>query len=288
MLHVQPLDEQDLDAALRLSTQAGWNQLRADWQRMLRLWPQSCLAGWSDGQLVATATLASYGASVGWIGMVLVDAGCRGRGFGGAILDAVIELAQTQGVRSIGLDATDAGRPVYLKRGFQDVIGIQRWISGSRPGHELSAGPAAACAADAVDWAELAAWDAEACGVDRSALWRQLAGESEAHVAMSRQGKTLSAFALARPGRHAAFIGPLAARTPESAAVVLNELMRKSPPQTAFMVDVPSGSALEPFLLQSGFQVQRRLMRMVRGADAGSRMPLAGHEVWTGAGLELG
>ncbi|HZK80536.1 MAG TPA: GNAT family N-acetyltransferase, partial [Humisphaera sp.] len=127
-MKIDRLTEHDLPAALRLSTQAGWNQLEADWRRLITLWPQGCFAGRKDGKLIATATLATYGQSLGWIGMVLVDERHRGHGFGGALLAAALLAAKELGVQTVGLDATDLGWPVYLRRGFRDVGGIDRWV----------------------------------------------------------------------------------------------------------------------------------------------------------------
>ena len=134
MLTIDSLTESDLPAALRLSTQAGWNQLEADWRRLLSLWPNGCFAGRVDGRLIATSTLATYGTALGWVGMVLVDEAHRGKGYGGVILDATLRAAHNAGVQTIGLDATDLGRPVYLKRGFRDIAGIDRWVVAPSPG----------------------------------------------------------------------------------------------------------------------------------------------------------
>jgi len=51
-LRIQPLRSDDLPQALRLSTQAGWNQLIPDWQRRIDLWPGQCLGGWIDDSLI--------------------------------------------------------------------------------------------------------------------------------------------------------------------------------------------------------------------------------------------
>src|SRR5687768_3853716 len=61
MFRIDALTLTDLPGALRLSAQAGWNQIDADWRRLVDLWPATCLAGRDDdGQLIATATLAVY------------------------------------------------------------------------------------------------------------------------------------------------------------------------------------------------------------------------------------
>src|SRR5690606_10280179 len=70
MVEPRLLTESDVNAALHLSTQAKWNQVDADWRRLLRLWPDSCFGLWQDESLIATATLARFG-EIGWVGMLL-------------------------------------------------------------------------------------------------------------------------------------------------------------------------------------------------------------------------
>src|SRR5437660_1609204 len=103
MLLIDPLNEGDIPDAVRLSTQAGWNQIDADWRRLLAVWPGYCFAGRMNGRLVATVTLATYGAAVGWVGMLLVDEEHRGRGYGIAMLDAALAAADAAAVATVGL-----------------------------------------------------------------------------------------------------------------------------------------------------------------------------------------
>src|SRR5262245_252556 len=93
-----PLTRADLDVAVALSTEAGWNQTAADWGRLLDLAPGGCLAGRRvDGRLVATATAVAYPPGTSWIGMVLVARAQRRRGIGTAMLGRALELARVQG-----------------------------------------------------------------------------------------------------------------------------------------------------------------------------------------------
>ena len=68
----------DLDGALALSAEAGWNQVAADWRLMLRL--GSGFAVRDDGRVVATALALPYPPAFGWVSMVLVHAPYRRRG----------------------------------------------------------------------------------------------------------------------------------------------------------------------------------------------------------------
>lgn len=101
-----PLRHDDLDAALGLSRQAGWNQTEGDWRRLLELHPDSCFAWREDGILAGTGTLAIYGGEVAWIGMVIVGRTFRGRGIGKKMLDELVRTGKQRGCRIIGLDAT--------------------------------------------------------------------------------------------------------------------------------------------------------------------------------------
>ena len=271
MLVIDLLRESDLAAALRLSTQAGWNQIDADWRRLLTLWPDTCLAGRAGDQLVATATLATYG-DVGWVGMVLVDESCRRRGYGGQMLDAALDLGRARGVRRFGLDATDAGRPVYLRRGFVDAVRIDRWEQAASPPTE----PPADNRCGRFEHADL---DLRASGVDRSRLLAHLAAEPGVRAVTAGQ----DAFAFVRPGRTFDHVGPVVASSEQTAEAIVAAAVA---PGRAAIIDVPRGR-LASFLPRHGFEVARRLVRM-QTAAADPTPLLAGPNVFAAFGFELG
>jgi GNAT superfamily N-acetyltransferase len=246
----------DLDAALRLSTQAGWNQLAADWVRLLDLSPDGCLAGRQDGTLVATATVASFGRTAQWIGMVLVDESLRGRGLGASMFSRVIEAARALGGDAVGLDATDLGRPVYLKQGFADVAPIDRWSGVLR-----EAGPADGLEmVDRSTFDDIAAIDRAACGADRSGLLLHLMHEPGV-FGVSARG---AGFAFLRPGRTFGHVGPVVAADDAVCSRLLGRLARLSEgaPVLLDAFRTPASSAL---LERHGLAVQRRLTRMTFG-----------------------
>jgi len=244
-LGVDALRPDDLPAALALSTQAGWNQTPEDWRRVLELSPEGCFAGRLDGRLVATATSAAPAPGVQWIGMVLVDRELRGRGFGTVLLERA--LAHGRRAEVVGLDATDLGRPLYLKMGFQDVAPIDRWS-----GALAADGPSLSCPLDRV--LEL---DRAALGVDRSALLRHLASEPGVNLLASDDG-----YAVLRPGRTAAHLGPIVAAEPAPLLRAAGRLLRGAP----LIVDVPRRPDLEAVFAAHGLTVARRLVRMTWGA----------------------
>jgi GNAT superfamily N-acetyltransferase len=253
---VRPLRSQDLPDALRLSTQAGWNQVASDWVRILDLAPEGCLAGWLDGTLVATATVASFAKTAQWIGMVLVDESLRGRGFGSTMFTRIIELGRSFGGDAVGLDATHLGRPVYLKQGFVDVAPIDRWSGVLR-----SLGPADGLElVDRSTFDGVVALDRAACGADRSEFLLHLMNEPDV-VGVTAPG---SGFGFLRPGRTRAHVGPLVASDDDVCSRLLSRLgtLSEGSPVLLDSLRTPPTSAL---LERHGLEVARQLTRMTLG-----------------------
>ena len=121
----------DLEAALELSTGAGWNQTADDWRMLFRLAPAGCFAADADGRIVGSAIGIDYG-SYGWIAMMLVEPAYRGRGVGGALLEAAMGAIRAE--LPIRLDATPLGRPLYQRHGFEDEATLTRYALTAPPG----------------------------------------------------------------------------------------------------------------------------------------------------------
>src|SRR2546430_8621883 len=117
----------DLAAATELSVAAGWNQTPEDWQMLIGLEPHNCLAIEADDRLVSTTTLLCYSQRLAWIGMVLTSANYRGRGFARRLLAAALDGADALGIETVKLDATEQGRPLYERVGFQAEQAVERW-----------------------------------------------------------------------------------------------------------------------------------------------------------------
>src|SRR3954447_22763141 len=102
----------DIATGVRLKGQAGWNQLESDWRRLLDLQPDGCFVAEIDGAAVGTVTTCRFG-PVAWVAMMLVGEAFRGRGIGRDLMLRALAELDGQGVRSVRLDATPLGRPLY-------------------------------------------------------------------------------------------------------------------------------------------------------------------------------
>lgn len=299
------LTDADVPAAMDLVRQAGWNQVPADWHRLLELEPAGCFGGYVGSELVATATLLTYdgidrvpaepnphndgpaATDVGWVGMVLVDKNHRRNGYGGTIVNRVLEAAADRDV-ALGLDATDAGRPLYRRRGFVDVCPIERWAGTPTTDRVLresdGSGDSMTFEIDSTTIDAVCTFDRQACGVDRGDLLRQLLDLSDVFGVGTRDADGIRGYAVARPGREFGQVGPIVASRPDHVGPLLVRATEKLA-QDAVLVDLLAVDAVDAVLECLGLECQRRLTRMT--APEPKRL-LVGPDVVAAAGFEFG
>ncbi len=265
----------DLAAATELSAAAGWNQTPEDWQMLIWLEPQNCLAIEADGRLVATTTLLCYSQRLAWIGMVLTSASYRGRGFARRLLVAALDRADSLGVETVKLDATDDGKPIYEKFGFMAEQAVERWSRpASAPPQPLELRISRSSYGLSPHLREL---DVQAFGSDRSNILQPLAQRSTLELASN-------AFLFARPGRITRYLGPCIAHDPAAAREIIITVLKASR-HTSWSWDLlPANKEAVAVALELGFTRQRCLTRMARGKALRGRDEM----VFASAGFELG
>jgi ribosomal protein S18 acetylase RimI-like enzyme len=304
-----PLAEAGSEELLALSVSAGWNQTAADWALMLaRGW------GWGlrdqAGALVASTLVLPYaphavpagkppGVPFAWISMVLVLPSVRERGLATRLLRVALEDLRSRGLAAV-LDATPAGRAVYLKQGFADGWGFVRWRRAEAAA-PTSGVPAIAPGVRPLresDWPAITALDAPAFGADRLALLQALASRwpavawvveaAQEQAGVSKLSSTpsgkLAGYLLGREGRTAAQIGPLVA-IDARAALALVQAAVAAAPGVPLVLDLRDGwPGAEAWLRANGFKPERPFTRMTRGlagppGDAGHVALVAGPEL---------
>jgi GNAT superfamily N-acetyltransferase len=270
---VRRLEMADIPQALALSQAAGWNHMANDWRLALELEPDGCFAMTCDDTLVATATSICYGVGLAWIGMVLTHLEYRRRGFARVLLMNLLEYLDGRGLRTVKLDATELGAPLYRELGFVDECVIERW---ARPPQSASSQSASRSAA-IDDFALPTALDEEAFGADRGRLLRRLAAIESA--SLGSRG-----FAMGRPGANAAYFGPSVTRSRDAARELVEWFLARHPNESVFWDILPENSTVADLATELGFGAARRLTRMVRGYQIRQNTSL----VCAGAGFEFG
>jgi ribosomal protein S18 acetylase RimI-like enzyme len=268
----------DLDLAMSLKDQAGWNQTEADWRRFLDMEPDGCFVAEWDGRAVGTTVTCVLG-SVAWIAMVLVDADWRGRGIGKTLMSHALDFLDKRGIPSVRLDATALGKPLYEKLGFVLEYELARY-EGVPQGTTSSA---VVEKADPQDWPQLFQWDREITSADRSKLLARLFSERPEEVRVFRSGKQVVGFLAGRPGTRAWQIGPCLAAH-EAGVMLLANAAHRHAGEPVF-IDIPvQNEAAIATARELGLNVQRQLVRMCRGRPADERTD----HIWASSGPELG
>ncbi len=278
------LGEQHLAGAMELSRAANWNQNESDWRMLLRLGRGFGLSA-SDGSLVASIVVLSYGDAFAWMSMVLVSPQHRRLGYASRMLRRAIAYLQSQGLTAV-LDATPAGHEVYVQEGLRDCWGFQRYsLLEARPvsgWHDVSGLQLRRLVES--DWPQILALDLPAFGASREALLRALAARLPEAALVAERGENICGYLLGRDGREARQLGPLvAADLPAAQALLAHALERVPAPLYLDIVD--RHADLRSWALMQGFSVQRPFTRMVHGAE---RAPGDNETVMLVAGPELG
>lgn len=228
-----------LDGAVALSRAASWPHRREDWAMVLGLGRGFVVL---DGdRVVATTLLTSHGAARA-VNMVIVDEALRGKGIGRRLMDLALAAA---GEHDCRLCATAEGLPLYRKLGF---VEIGRVFQHGGPAPAVAA-PAGIEAASADDLAAIVALDREATGMDRSAMFAEIAAVGT--FAVLRDGGRVRAFSVIRPFGRGEVIGPVVAPTLDEAERLVTHFVAMR--TGAYVrVDTTDVSGLSPRLVAMG------------------------------------
>lgn len=259
-LGVRLMREEDIGLGLTLCRLAGWNQIEDDWRRLLTLSPDGVFAAEYRGQACGTASATSYGTRAAWIGMVLVHPSFRRRNIGSTLMERCIEYLKAKHLETIRIDATDQGRPVYLKLGFEDERPIYRYAA---PKPDQAPAAPAQKGIDEGLWPAITECDQVAFGADRLALLKLLNAQGGAAVIRASSG--IKGYGFARRGFHASYIGPIVAVDAAAARDVILTLLAALPDGEVCWDILPDNVSAKDLATSLGFTVHRRLTRMYLG-----------------------
>ena len=290
----------DIPLGLRLARQTGWNQIEADWRRFLAMQPDGCFVGELDATPVATTAAFIFG-PVAWIAMVLVEADSRRKGVATTLLKHALDFLDRQGVKTVRLDATAAGQPVYEKLGFVPEYPLTRYqgiipggiakASGLDDGSTLITGNHRQAPTTPLDDAtlissrlrEIASFDYRMTATPREKMLARLFKESPEITRVLYRESQLEGYITGRRGANATLIGPCIATT-YAGPTLLSDGLRRCRGQPVFL-DIPRDNtpAIE-IAEKHGLSVQRHFMRMCRGERIADHV----EAIWASSGPEKG
>lgn len=207
--------EADLPECCDLAESRGWWREEHKWRLLFDV---GTVYGIRDGgRLIATTILTRYGRTAAAISMVLVAADQERRGLGRRLMERA--LADAAG-RTVFLNATGYGRPLYERLGFAPVgttythVGV---LEGVEP-------PDRTRPATAADLGAIEALDAQVTGCDRQRLLRRLPAFASG-LRVAERGGAITGYAGLWDNQGTAMVGPVVAADEDQARELIADLV---------------------------------------------------------------
>ena len=266
MVKIRPLIIEDITEAIQLSRAERWNQTEKDWELLIQNPENVCLAAELNGKLIGTSTAINYNNVIAWIGMVLVNREYRGRGVSKLLLTELFR--QLKLIRSIKLDATPAGQPVYQKFGFKDEYILHRMTANSISTKAISnESRNLPERIQPKDFSEVIKFDTQIFGANRKQLIEFLIKNNPENSWLMRREEKIIGVVLGRKGSRFYQIGPVLAANEEDARILIAKVIRSLLGQP-LVVDVPADKKeLTEWLKGIGFQSKRPFIRMYQNKN---------------------
>ena len=258
---LRPLHLSDIDGAMELSSAEGWNQTKNDWKFLIESPGNICMAAECDNKIIGTTTAINYSNQVAWIGMVLVDKEYRGHGFSKMLLRNV--FAKLEFCKSLKLDATPEGRPVYKKFNFKDQYNIVRMVGvvvKDLPYVEDSG--VLIETMNGNDLSEIIALDELAFGANRSVLIEFLIREFPGKGWVLKRNDRIVGIVLGRDGNKYHQVGPVVASRTTDAKILISKALTMMKNQSVVVDVLCDKEELIDWLSSLGFISQRQFIRM--------------------------
>jgi len=255
----------DIDPAVSAILADDWGDRRAWFEFTVRNDACHSIVAEVDGEVVGTG-VATVNGPVAWVGTIWVSRNHRRRGLGSALTDAVVDIATDQGAKTLLLVATDRGRPLYERSGFE----VQTWYrTFEAPG--LDGGDAAVStgirAFRRADIEAIAALDRVATGEDRRVVLDELATPGGTRVLETRVleagGGRLGGFVIRAPWGGGATVAP---RLDDALSIVDARRRATTPDKRVRCGVVLENEAGAEALERAGWTEAWRAPRLIRGA----------------------
>ena len=257
--------EGDIPAGLSLCRTAGWNQTKEDWKLFLHLSPEGCcVAVDDDGEVRGTVATVRYKDHFSWIGMVLVDPAMQRQGIGIQLLRESLQILSEED--TVKLDATPAGRHIYIQLDFVDEYALSRMEIERVSGQDLDASGARPIKNQ--DMPRLLEFDRRVFGADRAAVIDSVRTRASWLSFISEDSSGIHGYCFGRYGHSFTHIGPVIARDVASARRVCSAALINSGDRPVVIDALPRNAEWMEWLNSIGFKEQRPFIRMYRGSNA--------------------
>lgn len=206
MISFRIMERRDIPEGLRLCRSANWNQLQRDWEIFLTYGPGDCRVAIHENKVAGTVTAIRYDHFFSWIGMVLVDPSLQRKGIGSGLLHEALTLLKED--ETVKLDATPAGREVYLQLQFKDEYRLSR-MSAEIIAEKIPASVARPMLKN--DLPAITVYDSAIFGAGRQSLLEWFFEGAPQYAFIISNEKGIQGYCLGRKGQNFAQVGPVVA-----------------------------------------------------------------------------
>jgi predicted N-acetyltransferase YhbS len=256
-LTLRPMTGPDIGTATALSREQAWPHREEDWALFLEA--GEGIVAEQAGRVLGTVMAWRYGEDFATVGMVIVASDVQGQGLGRKLMEAMLDRLAG---RTVVLNATAAGLPLYEKLGFVET-GVIHQHQAIAPGVAVAEGISGG-RVRTMNRSDDGLGDlySRASGLDRTALFETLAANAHT-VVLTRDHQTVGFAQVRRFGR-GWLVGPVVAPDPGGAkALILHGLRTHA--GTFCRLDVTGDSGLSEWLEEIGLPRVDSVKTMVRG-----------------------
>jgi GNAT superfamily N-acetyltransferase len=202
---MRTLGKEDIDFAVSLTIEEGWNYTPAEIGLMLDLDPEGSFV-YEENEPLGMATCVTYGRT-GVLGHLIVTKKGRGRKIGHSLVEAAIDYMEGKGVESILVFATEEAVKLYQSHGFA-LRGVTSCMH-SRLDSTFHRNPSEECAQlERSDLPVVIDIDHRLFGDDRSRLIQLLYEESPEGAFKIERAGNIEGFIFGRPDHVGYNLGP--------------------------------------------------------------------------------
>lgn len=259
-IHFRLLSEMDLSFCDRLIQQAGWNQNKNDWIRMINLDPEGCFVVERESNKVATIVFTRFD-KVTWVSMVLVDKAYRGQGIGQEMFQYILKILVEKNIETVRLDATGIGIHLYRKFGFNEEYDLIRFVKKNHFSKED-------CSYKSIETElinSISKFDRNVTQTNRSKLISALCYNSNPVCIETENSGDIRGYITMRSGRSGIQLGPCIASDPNVGLKLLDRGLKMAR-SNKVIIDIPvSNEAAISWSKRNDFTEERRFTRMYSG-----------------------
>lgn len=255
-MQIRDMTADDLASAHTLSRGVSWSHRLEDWKFLIRI--GRGVVAEEDGSVMGTAMGWPFGNDAAALGMVIVTPELQGKGIGQRLMDAI---TQRIGAKTLMLNATEQGKPLYRRLGFREerVVHQHQGAAFSVPIVAPSGRVRPMVAADRQALIDL---DRQATGLSRAVLMSELLKKGKSIVLDRDDGP--AGFATFRRFGRGHVVGPVVAPDLEGAKAMISHWLASNP-GLFIRLDIPGDSGLCEWLNDLGITHVDQVTAMTLG-----------------------